>query len=113
MSFLSLDDRSSLFHGQVTGMRPASTLFATIETYCRLYRKHGMDIPEFVFSDCHALEELETCLLAQTNTELLSKAEQQAYWDREEVLLKDHAVWHWPINRREDAGFCAFAACSR
>ncbi len=110
---LSLDDRSSLFHGQVTGMRPASSLFATMETYCQLYRKHGMGIPEFVFSDCHALEELETCLLAQTNTELLSKAEQQAYWNREEVLLKDHAVWHWPINRREDAGFCAFAACSR
>ena len=29
---LSLDDRSSLFHGQVTGMRSASSLFATMET---------------------------------------------------------------------------------
>ena len=110
---LSLDDRSSLFHGQVTGMRPAASLFATMETYCRLYRKHGMEVPEFVFSDRHALEELQTCLLAQSSTELLSNAEKQSYWSREEVLLRDHAVWHWPINKREDTGFCAFSACSR
>ena len=35
-----------------------------METYCCLYRKHGMEVPEFVFSDRHALEELQTCLLA-------------------------------------------------
>lgn len=110
---LSLDDRSSLFHGQITGMKPSASLFATMETYCRLYRKHGMNIPEFIFSDRHALDELQTCLLAQTNTKLLSNAEKQSYWTREEALLKDHAIWHWPISKVEDAGFCAFSVCSR
>jgi len=110
---ISLDDRSSLFHGQVTSMHSAASLLATMETYCHLYKDHGMDIPEFVSSDRHALDELHTCRLALTNQDVLSQSERAAYWKREELLLKDHAIWHWPINKQEDADFSAFSACSR